>query len=501
MDDRQPWTLHIGGERREAASGEVFVVEEPATGEFLAEVAAGGPEDIDEAVQVARRAYDEHWRSLAGYERAALLSSIADVIREHADELAELETREMGKPLDQARQFDVRFASAVFDYYAGLADKLNGEHIPQGPIDAHTVLEPYGVVGAIIPFNWPPIHLAGKAAPALAAGNTLVMKPGEQAPLTAIKLTELMAEVLPPGAVNVVPGLGAAAGAALVSHPQIGKVSFTGATATGRAVLRGAAENITPAVMELGGKNPFIVMPDAHLEAAVLAALEGMFFNQGEACTAASRILLHAEIHDRFLEMFCPAVESLVVGDGLDQATDLGPLVTRQQQQRVLEYIRIGEEEGAKIIARGRRPDDPRLENGFFVEPIVFGEVDNHMRIAQEEIFGPVTTIIEVQDYDDAIRTANDTAFGLVAAVYTGDTVLADRAAREIEAGVVFINNYHRGFLGMPFGGMKASGYGREHGTETIREFVRTKAVRRPSGLGEIPRWKGARLVDGRGGS
>jgi acyl-CoA reductase-like NAD-dependent aldehyde dehydrogenase len=494
MEEREVWKAIIGGNPRDGSTGELFPVHEPATGEVLAEVSTCNEADVDLAVATARRAYDEDWRWRTPRERGQLLLALARLIEEHADELAELETREMGKPLEQSRQFDVRFAHGVSEYFGGLADKLVGDFIPQGPVSVYTVPEPFGVVGAVIPFNWPPIHVCGKTAPALAAGNTIVIKPAEQAPLTAIRVVELMNEVLPPGVVNVVPGFGPV-GAALVGHPGLGKISFTGSTVTGRAVMRAASENLTPTILELGGKNPLIVFSDADLDLAVKGAVEGMYFNQGEACTASSRVLLHESIKDRFMERFCPAVEGLVVGDGLQASTQVGPMVTEQQQQRVLDYIRIGEEEGAKIAARGKLPEDPRLKKGYFVPPIVFDDVKNSMRIAQEEIFGPVVTVMTFQDYEEAIHMANETEFGLVAAVYTGDIARANRAAREIDAGIVFINNYNRAFLGSPFGGMKGSGNGREHGLETIREFVTTKAVRMPSGLGEIPVWSAARDV------
>ncbi len=488
MLERSLWKGVIGGAPREGSAGTTFAVHEPATGAVLAEVAECNEADLDLAVSTARRAYEEDWRWRTPRERGQLLLKLARLIEEHADELAELETREMGKPLEQSRQFDVRFAQGVCEYFGGLADKLVGDFIPQGPVAVYTVPEPYGVVGAVIPFNWPPIHVCGKVAPALAAGNTVVIKPAEQAPLTAIRVVELMNEVLPPGVVNAVPGFGPV-GAALVGHPGIGKISFTGSTVTGRAVMQAASENLTPVILELGGKNPFIVFSDADLDLAIKGAVEGMFFNQGEACTAASRILLHESIKERFMERFCPIVEGLVVGDGLDERTQIGPMVTEQQQQRVLDYIRIGEEEGAKIVARGKVPDDPRLKNGYYVPPIVFDDVKSSMRIVQEEIFGPAVVVMRFRDYEEAIQLANDTEFGLVAAVYTSDVAMANRAAREIDAGIVFINNYNRAFLGSPFGGMKGSGNGREHGLETIREFTTIKAVRMPSGIGEIPVW------------
>lgn len=493
------WTAIIDGKAVEADNGERFVVDEPATGLPLAEVAACGPDEIDRAVTTARRAYQADWRWRPARDRGRLLRRVADVIREHADELAELETREMGKPLEQAREYDLVSAIESFDFFGGIAETLAGELVPQGPISTYTVPEPYGVIGAIIPFNWPPVHLAAKAAPALAAGNTLVIKPAEQAPLAVLRMVELMGEVLPPGTVNVVPGLGRAAGAALVSHPGIGKLSFTGSTATGRSVLVSAAANVTPALLELGGKNPLIVFEDADVGAAVRGAIEGMFFNQGEACTAASRILLHESIADVFLRDFCPAVEGLLVGDGLDPSTDVGPMVSREQQARVLDYIRIGQEEGAEVIAEGVLPTDERLAGGFFVRPTVFARVAPSMRIAREEIFGPVTVVMTFETEEEAVRLANDTEFGLVASVFTQSIARAQRVARQIEAGVIFINNYHRGFLGTPFGGMKASGYGREHAVETIREFARSKAIRMPSGIGPIPEWRPVRDI-GRGG-
>ena len=492
MADRKVWKAIIGGSPRDGSAGESFPVHEPATGEAFAEVVTCNETDVDVAVSTAGRAYEENWRWRTPRERGQLLLKLARLIEEHADELAELETREMGKPLEQSRQFDVRFAHGVCEYFGGLADKLVGDFIPQGPVGVYTVPEPYGVVGAVMPFNWPPIHVCGKVAPALAAGNTVVIKPAEQAPLTAIRVVELMNEVFPPGVVNVVPGFGPV-GAALVGHPGIGKISFTGSTVTGRAVMQAASENLTPVILELGGKNPFIVFPDADLDLAIKGAVEGMFFNQGEACTAASRILLHEGIKEAFMERFCPAVEGLVVGDGLDGKTHIGPMVTEQQQQRVLDYIRLGEEEGAKIVARGMVPDDPRLKNGYYVPPIVFDDVKNSMRIVQEEIFGPVVVVTQFHDYGEAIQLANDTEFGLVAAVYTRDIAMANRAAREIDVGIVFVNNYNRAFLGSPFGGVKGSGNGREHGLETIREFTTTKAVRMPSGLGEIPVWSAVR--------
>lgn len=316
----------------------------------------------------------------AARERAGLLRQVAATIRAHAGELAELEAREVGKPRRDALRSDVSYSSAGFDYYAGLAETLHGEIIDQGPIEARVIYEPYGVVAAILPFNWPPIHFTKKCAPALAAGNTVIVKPGEQAPLTVLRLPQLANEVLPPGVLNAVPG--PAAGPALVSHPQVERITFTGATATGRRVLASAAQNLTYATMELGGKNAILVLADADLDAAVAVAIEGMFYNQGEACTSTSRIVVHDSVHDEFLSRFARATEALVVGDGLDPATDVGPMVDAAQRDKVLAYLRAGLDEGARLVTQGRLPADKRLRDGYWVAPSVLADVTPEMTIA-----------------------------------------------------------------------------------------------------------------------
>ncbi len=479
----------IDGRWRRGAAGEQFSVLEPATGTELARVDACGAAEVDEAVRSARRAFDEDWRDRPVRDRAQLLRRFAQVIRDHADELAELECRENGKPRRDARQFDMNYAHAMFDYFAGISATLHGEVIPQGPIEAHIVREPYGVVGAILPFNWPPIHFAAKCAPALAAGNTVVVKPGEQAPLTVLRLVELANEVLPAGVVNVVPGI--EAGVALASHPGLGRLTFTGASDTGRKVMAGAAQTLTLPTMELGGKNALLVFPDADLEVTLAAALEGMFFNQGEACTATARLLVHDDVHDEFVARFTAAALRLVIGDGLDEDTDIGPMVDRGQQERVLSYIDIGVEEGARIVGQGELPADERLRDGFFVAPTVFADVRPEMRIAQEEIFGPVACVMRFSTEEEAIQIANGTRYGLTAAVFTRDGERASRVARRLEAGMVFVNNYFRAsLLGSPFGGVKDSGFGREGAQETLLEFTWSKNVRFPSQLGGIPVWQ-----------
>jgi acyl-CoA reductase-like NAD-dependent aldehyde dehydrogenase len=478
----------VGGEWLEPAGSDGFAVMEPATGRELGHVRSCGPAEVDAAVADAQRRFADDWRWRSPRERGALMRQVAARIREHVDELAELEAREVGKPRRDALRFDVSFSHAGFDYFAGLADTLHGEILDQGPIEARVIYEPYGVVAAILPFNWPPIHFTKKCAPALAAGNTVVIKPGEQAPLTVLRLVEIANEVLPPGVINAVSGI--EAGAALSAHPGVTRITFTGATATGRKVLASAAQNLTFATMELGGKNALLVLDDADLDVAVDVALEGMYYNQGEACTSTARILVHDSIHDEFLERFARATERLVVGDPLEPATDMGPMVDARQRDRVLDYLRIGLEEGARLVTQGDLPDDSGLADGFWVAPTVLADVTPQMRIAQEEIFGPIACVMRFNDDEEALAIANDTEYGLTAALCTRDEARAGRLAVRLEAGMVFVNNYmRRAFLGSPFGGVKGSGFGRENAAETLYEFVRSKNVRFPSGRGEIPTW------------
>jgi acyl-CoA reductase-like NAD-dependent aldehyde dehydrogenase len=484
---RGPWS---SGDDADA-----FDVDEPATGELLARVHGGGAAEVDAAVRAARRAFDEDWRHRTARERGRILLRAAAHLREHVDELAELESRDVGKPIGISRNYDLQVCCDSFEFFGGLADKSLGQTVELGPVDARLIQEPYGVVGGIIPFNWPPIHTAAKTAPALAAGNTVVLKPPEQAPLTILRIVELLQEVLPPDVLHVVPGYGPTAGTALAGHPLVGKLSFTGSPFTAQSVLKVAADQLTPSVLELGGKCPIVVFGDADLGLALRGIVEGAFFNQGEACTAASRLLVHSSRYDELLERLCAAVPRLRLGEGIDPATHLGPMVTRTHRDRVLDYISIGLEEGATIAARGLLPTDERLAGGHFVAPVVFTDVRQDMRIVQEEIFGPVVTVQRFETYDEAIGMANGTRFGLVSAVYTADAALAARASRDIESGVVMVNNYSRAFLGSPFGGVRFSGQGREHAVETLGEFTWTKSIRTPSGLGEIPTWPALRDV------
>jgi acyl-CoA reductase-like NAD-dependent aldehyde dehydrogenase len=467
-----------------------FPVENPATGQVITVVQGGGAPETDAAVQAAHRAFQDDWRWRTPAERAALLLRGADVLEAHADELAELVCRENGKPVADARLHDIGFLVGIFRFFGSLADKLPSDFYDTGSVYASTVLEPVGVVGEIVPFNWPPIHAGGKIAPALAVGDTVVLKPSEQAPLTVIRIVELLNSVLPPGVLHVVPGTGAVAGQALVANPLVRMVSFTGSTNAGAAVARTAAANITPALLELGGKNAFIVYDDADIDRAVRDALDGGFYNKGEACTAASRVLVHRDVHDAFVSALAVGVAALRVGNGADPGTHVGPVVARAQQQKVLDYLRIGEADGAKIAAQAARPADPALADGFFVPPTLFTGVTPDMRIATEEIFGPVVTVTVFETEDEAVAIANEPEYGLLAAVYTRDSERAFRTARRLDTGMVLINNYFRGMLGTPFGGTKRSGYGREHAIATLQEFGYTKMIRFPSGTGTIPTWR-----------
>ncbi|MFB7763890.1 aldehyde dehydrogenase family protein [Streptomyces xiamenensis] len=470
-----------------------FTVHDPSTGRPCALVQGGGPPEVDEAVRAARAA-QRSWNTRPPAERSQYLKKAADLLREHADELAELESQEIGKPFQQARFNDLPAAAGIFEFFAGAVHDLPGSARASNRILDVTTLTPYGVVAAIIPFNWPPIHTAGKIAPALAVGNAVVLKPPEQGPLTTLRIVDLLREILPDDVVHAVPG-GASTGAALVTHPLIGKVSFTGAPSTGSAVLKATADNLTPAVMELGGKNAMIVFADADLDAAVATALEGGFYNQGEACTAASRLLVERPVYEEFLTRFCPPVTRLRVGAALHPETHVGPLVTATQQLRVLHYLAIGEEEGARIAARAPLPDDPDLADGFYVAPTVFRDVKPGMRIAREEIFGPVVTVIPFDSAAEAITIANDTDFGLVGSVFTTDHPLALDLADQLDVGIVMVNNYNRSLSGAPFGGTKHSGFGREHAKETLADFGYTKTVRLPIGRNPDPLWPAVREV------
>ncbi|HEV3172534.1 MAG TPA: aldehyde dehydrogenase family protein [Actinocrinis sp.] len=461
-----------------------FAVENPAYGTVLAYVQGAGPDEVDKAAHAAQAGF-ERWSRRSAIERGTLLLEAARVIRENADELAALESAENGKPVRYARAFDIETCIAIFEFFGRAVRVFHGEARDSGTMLDFTEQVPYGVVGAIVPFNWPPIHTAGKIAPALAAGNAVLIKPGEQAPLASMRVAELVRQVLPDDVVHVVPGR-AETGAAIASHPLVRKISFTGAPTTGTAVIRSAAANLTPTLMELGGKNPFVVFEDADLDSAARWALDAGFYNQGEACTAGSRLIVQRSVYDEFVERLAPQVAKLVVGDGSKPGTHVGPLVTKAQMDRVLGYLKIGADEGAVVAAEAALPTDPELADGFFVAPTLLTGVHPDMRVAKEEIFGPVAVVIPFDDEEDAVRIANGTDFGLVGGVFSGDQPRAIRVGRRIEAGLMYVNHYNRMAVGTPFGGTKHSGFGREHTLDTLREFTYAKTLRIPSGEGEI---------------
>jgi betaine-aldehyde dehydrogenase len=476
-----------------ASANEQFVVENPATGEPVAVVQGAGPDQVDQAVRAAHAAHLD-WKERPPRQRGRYLRKAAEVIRAHADEIAARESLEMGKPVTQARQFDVEAAISIFEYFGSLVEVLPSQARDYGPVFDVTTLEPFGVIAGIVPFNWPPIHTAGKTSPALAVGNAIVLKPPEQTPSVVLRMVELIQSVLPEDLVQVVPG----AGAVGPRWPDIrwwARFPSPAPRRPGSAVLRTAADNLTPTLMELGGKNPLLVFDDADLHEALLAAIDGGFFNQCEACTASSRILVQDKIFAEFEGRLATAVSRLRVGDGADPATEVGPLVTAAQQKRVLEYLDIGVAEGARIAAQAPLPGDPRLANGCYVPPTLVTDVTPDMRVATEEIFGPVVTLIPFSDEDEAVRIANGTQFGLVAAVFTQDSDRVMRVSRQIRAGTIFVNNYVRVAVGTGFGGVGHSGFGREHAQETLAEYGYHKTVRLAGRRDQLPRWSAAARV------
>jgi acyl-CoA reductase-like NAD-dependent aldehyde dehydrogenase len=470
----------IDGKWVPAASGRTFETPNPATGEVLARVAEGDAEDVDRAVRAARRAFDDgKWVRLPPAERERVLLRVADLIEQHADELAQLETLDNGKTLVESRNVDVPGAAGTFRYYAGWITKLYGE---TNPADAaffnYTLREPVGVCGQIIPWNFPLLMAAWKLAPALACGNTVVLKPAEQTPLSALRLGELLQEAgVPDGVVNIVPGFGPTAGGALVRHRGVDKIAFTGSTEVGKDIHRESAATLKRVSLELGGKSPNIVFADADPQAAVQGALMGVFFNQGQVCCAGTRLFVEEKLHDEFADALASTACGMQQGSGLDPASQIGPLVSQEQLERVTGYLEIGKREGARPLAGGERNLAPGLEKGYFVKPTVFTGVRNDMRIAREEIFGPVVSVIPFKDEHDAVLQGNDTPYGLAAGVWTRDVGKAHRVARALRAGTVWINCYNVLDATSPFGGYKESGYGRELGRYALDLYTQVKSV------------------------
>src|SRR5829696_5519275 len=470
----------IGGESVDATDGQTFEVVNPATGKVIATAPLGGPADVDRAVEAARRAFDDRkgWATWAAGKRGRTLSKFASLIKANTEELAQLESRNVGKPITGARG-EITGVSLVFDYYAGAANKIFGQTIPVSkPGLDMTLREPIGVVGLIVPWNFPLLMASWKVAPALAAGNTAILKPASYSPLTAIRLAELALEAgIPPGVLNVVTGPGGTAGASIAAHPGIGKVAFTGETTTGQEIMRLASGNVKKISLELGGKSPNIVFADADLERFAKESPYSVFDNCGQDCCARSRILVERSAHDRVVELFAEATKKVVVGDPSDEKTEVGTLVSFKQRDRVRDYIEIGLAEGANLVVGGTAPDDPALANGAYLMPAVFDGVSNDMRIAKEEIFGPVVSIIPFDSEADAIRLANATPYGLSGSVWSRDIGKALRTAKGIQTGNLSVNSNSSVHIEAPFGGYKMSGIGRELGMAANAQYTETKNV------------------------
>ena len=469
----------IGGEWVKSKSGKTFPTYDPATEEKLCDVPFATEVDVNRAVQAAQTAFPA-WRQVDPFERAKKVSAVANMLRQHAEDLALLDAVDSGNPVT-AMKGDVLMAADAMDYCAGRAAELRGTILPGKPGMLHTVFgEPYGVVARIIPFNHPILFAAWKIAAPLVAGNTIILKPAEQTPLSALEMGKYVREVLPPGVVNIVTGDGPVTGTALVKHPGIKRIALTGGVETGRAVLRLAAEGgIKYVTLELGGKNPMVVFPDVEIDKAVESAVLGMNFHwcQGQSCGSTSRLFLHEDIHDEFVGKLIQRVDKIRIGQPLDPVTEMGCLVSNEQYQKVLRCISYGKEDGGRLVTGGERPKGEAFKKGYFLEPTVFDEVTMEMRIAREEIFGPVLSVLKWRDTEEVINQANAVDYGLTASVWTKDIGRAYSMAERLEAGYIWINGSSRHFLGVPFGGYKQSGVGREESVEELLSYVQTKAV------------------------
>lgn len=469
--------LLIDGKWVDARSGETFETRNPATEEVIARVASAGAEDTAIAVKAARAAFESGpWGTMRAAERARIMMRFADVIRQRQDEIVMLESLDGGKPISSVRRQDYPAMLDCIEYYAGWPDKITGDVVPVRP-DAHTYIArvPVGVVGAIVPWNFPLMNSMWKIAPALACGCTIVMKPASETPLTALLLGELALEAgVPPGVLNIVPGPGSTAGMSIVRNPDVDKISFTGSPAVGKLIMENAAPFVTRLTLELGGKSPNLIFEDADIDAAVKGSSAGIFFNSGQVCSAGSRVLVQESIYDEFCERMVARSKSLKIGDPLDESTYMGPVISQKQMNTIMGYIEAGKSEGATLLSGGDRVGT----KGYFLEPTVFTEVDNSMKIAREEIFGPVAAVIRFKDEDDAVRIANDSDFSLAAGVWTKDLVRAHVMAQRLRAGTVWVNTYGQSDTRLPWGGLGGdSGMGRDLGETALDNYTDKKTI------------------------
>lgn len=475
----QKGKLFINGEFVDSLAGKTFETRNPATGEVIAEIAEAQQEDVDLAVKAARAAFDDGspWRKMSPKDRSRVLYRLAELIRANGEELAELETLDTGKPISESSRFDIPLSAECFEYYAGWPTKITGDVIipsTGGEALVYTLREPIGVCGQIIPWNFPLQMLAWKVAPALAAGNTVVVKPAEQTPLTALRFAELTLEAgIPAGVINIVTGMGPVAGAALVEHPDVDKIAFTGSVEVGKEIQRLASKTLKRVSLELGGKSPSLIFADSDIDTAAKYALGGIFFNQGEMCTACSRIFVEASAYDEFISVVNSRAAKMIAGDPMNPKTRLGALISQQHLDRVLGYVDIARNEGARVTVGGERIGT----RGYFMKPTVLEGVTNNMRVAQEEIFGPVASVIRFENAEEAIREANNSQFGLAASIWTKDIKKAHNLARRVKAGTVWINTISTTDNAVPFGGFKLSGHGRELGKAAIDLYTESKSV------------------------